>query len=82
VGGKAVVKALEAVKGKIEDQEAFLKALKAVKFEAPRGPFRFDDHQNVVEPVHICRVEKRGGEYLNVVIDTIPDVDQYWMPKK
>jgi len=27
-------------------------------------------------------VEKRGGEYLNVVIDTIPDVDQYWMPKK
>jgi branched-chain amino acid transport system substrate-binding protein len=82
VGGKAVVKALEVVKGKIEDQEAFLKALKAVKFEAPRGPFRFDDHQNVVEPVHICRVEKRGGEYLNVVIDTIPDVDQYWMPKK
>ena len=39
VGGKAVVKALEAVKGNIEDQEAFLKALKAVKFAAPRAPF-------------------------------------------
>ena len=82
VGGKAVVKALQEIGGKIESQEAFLKALKGVKFEAPRGPFKFDDHQNVVEPVHIARVEKRGGEYLNIVIDTIPDVDQYWMPKK
>jgi branched-chain amino acid transport system substrate-binding protein len=82
VGGKAIVKAIEAVKGKIENQEAFLKALKGVKFEAPRGPFRFDDHQNVIEPVFINRVEKRGGEYVNVVIDKIPEVDQYWMPKK
>jgi branched-chain amino acid transport system substrate-binding protein len=82
VGGKAVVKALEAVKGKIEDQESFLKVLKAVKFEAPRGPFRFDDHQNVIEPVYICRVEKKGGEYVNAVTDMIPEVDQYWMPKK
>ncbi len=82
VGAKVIVKAIEAVKGKIENQEAFLKALKNVKFNAPRGPFRFDEHQNVVEPVYIIRVEKRDGEYLNVVIDKIPDVDQYWMPKK
>ncbi len=82
VGGKAIVKAIEAVKGKIENQEAFLRALKAVKFEAPRGPFKFDEHQNVIEPVYINRVEKRGGEYVNAVIDKIPDVDQYWMPKK
>ncbi len=38
VGAKAIVNALEAVKGKIENQDAFLKALRAVKFEAPRGP--------------------------------------------
>ena len=82
VGGKAVIKALQAVNGKIENQEAFLKALKAMKFNAPRGPFSFDDHQNVIEPVYICRVEKKGGEYVNVVIDKVPDVDQYWMPKK
>ncbi len=82
VGAKVIVKAIETVKGKIENQEAFLKALKNVKFNAPRGPFRFDEHQNVIEPVYIIRVEKRDGEYLNVVIDKIPDVDQYWMPKK
>jgi branched-chain amino acid transport system substrate-binding protein len=76
------VKALEAVKGKIENQEAFLKALRVVKFEAPRGPVRFDDHQNIVFNTYIQRVEKRGGKYNNYVIDMIPDVDQYWMPKK
>jgi branched-chain amino acid transport system substrate-binding protein len=82
VGAKFIVKALEAVKGKIENQEAFLKALKSVKFEAPRGPLRFDEHQNVIFNSYIVRVEKRGGKINNYVIDTIPDVDQYWMPKK
>jgi branched-chain amino acid transport system substrate-binding protein len=81
-GAKFIVKALEAVKGKIENQEAFLKALRVVKFEAPRGPVRFDDHQNIVFNTYIQRVEKRGGKYNNYVIDMIPDVDQYWMPKK
>lgn len=82
VGAKAIVKALEVVKGKIEDKEAFFKALKGVKFEAPRGPIRFDEHQNVVFNLYIQRVEKREGKYNNYVVDTIPDVDQYWMPKK
>jgi branched-chain amino acid transport system substrate-binding protein len=82
VGAKVIVKALEAVGGKIENQEAFLKALRNVKFEAPRGLFRFDQHQNVIFNVYIRRVEKRDGKYVNTVIDTIPDVDQYWMPKK
>jgi len=81
-GAKAIVKALEAVGGNIEDQGAFLKALKSVKFEAPRGPFRFDEHQNVIFNTFIQRVEKRHGKYNNYVLYIIPDVDQYWMPKK
>ena len=82
VGAKFIVKALEAVKGKIEDQEAFLRALKGVKFEAPRGPIRFDEHQNVIFNTYIERVEKRDGKYNNEVVSVIPDVNQYWMPKK
>jgi len=82
VGAKFIVKALEAVKGKIEDQEAFLKALRSVKIEAPRGPVRFDEHQNVIFNTFIERVEKAGDKYNNVVVDIIPNVDQYWMPKK
>lgn len=82
-GAKAIVEALKAVQGKIEDKEEFLKALRKVKFEAPMGPFRFDDHQNVVFNVYIRRVEKKGTEYFNVVTDKVPEVDQYWMlPKK
>jgi branched-chain amino acid transport system substrate-binding protein len=82
VGAKTIVRAIEAVKGKIEDQAAFMKALKAVKFEAPRGPFKFDDSQNVIENVYIRRVEKKDNQYVNTVFDRVPDVDQFWMPKK
>jgi len=82
VGAKFIVKALEAVKGKIENQEAFLKALRSVKFEAPRGPVRLDEHQNVIFNTFIQRVEKKDGKYNNIVVSMIPDVDQYWMPKK
>jgi branched-chain amino acid transport system substrate-binding protein len=79
-GAKFIVKALEAIKGNIEDKEAFLKALRTVKFEAPKGPVRFDEHQNVVENTYIMRVEKKGGKYNNYVIDVIPEVGQYWTP--
>ncbi|HUJ70099.1 MAG TPA: ABC transporter substrate-binding protein, partial [Syntrophorhabdales bacterium] len=57
VSAKFILKALEAVKGKIEDKDAFLKALRVVKFEAPRGPVRFDEDQNVVDNAFIERVE-------------------------
>jgi len=82
VGAQAIVRALEAVKGKTEDQQVFLKALKGVKFEAPRGAFRFDDHQNVVFNVYVRRVVKEDGKYINHIIDTTYDVGQYWTPPK
>ena len=78
---KFIMKALEAVNGKIEDKDAFLKALRGVKFEAPRGPIRFDEGQNVVFSTFIQRVEKRGGKINNYVIYIQPDVGQSWMPK-
>jgi branched-chain amino acid transport system substrate-binding protein len=80
VAGKFIIKALEAVKGKIENKEAFMKALKVVKFEAPRGPIRFDEDQNVIFNTFIERVEKKGGKYNNAVVDIIPNVGQFWMP--
>jgi len=82
VSAKFILKALEAVKGKIEDKDAFLKALRVVKFEAPRGPVRFDEDQNVVDNAFIERVEKKGGKINNQVVYIQPDVGQLWMPKK
>jgi branched-chain amino acid transport system substrate-binding protein len=82
VSAKFIMKALEAVKGNVEDKDAFLKALKTVKFEAPRGPVYLDNDQNVVDNAFIERVEKRGGKMNNQVLYIVHDVDQNWMPKK
>lgn len=82
VGAKVIATALDAVKGNLENREAFLAALKKVKFNAPRGPFSFDADQNVVENVYIRRVDKVGDKVLNTVLDTIPAVDQDWSPAK
>jgi branched-chain amino acid transport system substrate-binding protein len=78
---KFIIKALEAVKGKIEDKDAFLKALRGIKFEAPRGPVRFDEGQNVVFSTFIQRVEKMAGKINNYAVYVVPDVGQFWMPK-
>ena len=82
VGARVIVEAIKAVEGNAEDREKLLAALRQVKFEAPRGPFRFDKLQNVIEPVYIRRVDKVGGKLVNVVTDMIPEVDQSWTPKK
>ena len=82
LAGKAAGEALKAVGGNVEDQARFLDALRKVKFDAPGGPFRFDDKQNAVIPTYIRKVEKVGGKLQNTVLDVVPDVDQFWKPPK
>ena len=87
--GMWLVKAIEAMKGDVEDKESFLKAIKNVKLtDTPRGPFHLDEYGNPVQNVYIRKVEKIKGfplDFLNsgeikwnVVIDTIPNVSQFW----
>ena len=82
LAAKATGEALKAVGGNVEDQARFLEALRRTRFEAPGGPFRFDDKQNAVIPTYLRRVEKVGGKYQNTVFDVVPDVDQFWKPPK
>jgi branched-chain amino acid transport system substrate-binding protein len=83
VGAKAIIMALNAVKGHVENKDAFLAALRKVKFNAPRGPFSFDANQNVVLTMYLREVKKVEGRYANVVTATIAkDVDQDWTPAK
>ena len=82
VGAKVIALALEAVQGDIENQGAFLAALKKVRFNAPRGPVSLDENQNVVQNIYIRTVDKVDGKYANVVLDTIPNVGQDWSPEK
>lgn len=81
VGARAIVDALNAVGGKVEDTGAFLAALRKVAFAAPRGPFKFDANQNVIENVYFGKVEMVGGKPHQVFNDVVPDVDQNWKPK-
>jgi branched-chain amino acid transport system substrate-binding protein len=86
--GMWLIQAIEAVKGDVENKEAFLKAIKNVKLtDPPRGPFHLDAYGHPIQSIYIRKVEKvkspldfidRGAMKWNVVIDTIPNVSQFW----
>jgi len=82
IAAKAGGEAIKGVNGNVEDRERFFDALRKVRFEAPGGPFRFDEKQNAVIPTYIRRVEKVGGKLQNTVFDSVSDVDQFWKPPK
>jgi len=80
VAAKTVSEAIRKVDGKVEDVPRLLDALRKTRFESPQGLFRFDDKQNAIIDLHIRRVEKIGGKLVNVYLDKIADVDQFWTP--
>ncbi len=82
LAGRAVGEALKSVGGNVEDQAKFLDALRRVKFEAPGGPFRFDEKQNAIIPTYLRRVEKVNGKLQHTVFDVVHDIDQFWKPPR
>jgi branched-chain amino acid transport system substrate-binding protein len=81
-GAKWLVRAAEVVHGNVEDSAAFVDALRHVKLtDAPRGPLELDDYGNPIENVYIRRVERVNGQLQNTVIETVPQVSQFWKYK-
>jgi branched-chain amino acid transport system substrate-binding protein len=81
--GEVIEAAAKAVGGKVEDKEAFQKAIRAVKLEnSLRGPMHFDELGNVIGNFYIRRVEKKGDKYVNAVVKTYPNVSQFWTYNK
>jgi len=74
VAGKAAVEALKAIDGKIENREAFLGALKRLQFESPKGPIRFDEHNQAILSLFVNRVEQVGDRLQNKFIKAVHDV--------
>jgi branched-chain amino acid transport system substrate-binding protein len=71
--------ALKAVKGNIEDKNAFMAALRNVQMASdPRGAFKLDALGNPIMNVYIRKVERKNGKLVNTVIKTYPDVSQFW----
>lgn len=75
---RAIREALIAVKGNVENRKEFLAALEKAHWRDPRGPLRFDPYHQSIINVYILKVEKRGNHYVNVPIETLKNVAQYW----
>jgi branched-chain amino acid transport system substrate-binding protein len=81
--------AVRDVKGKIEDQEAVRKALRAAKFESVRGAFKFNSNQYPIQNYYVRTVGSDGkGGLINKsigepILKNHGDayVDQCSMPK-
>ena len=73
--------ALVAIKGRVEDKPALIRALRAVKVATARGPVSFDSYGNVVGDVFIRRVERKEGRLVNVVERVYENVSQFWTYK-
>ena len=75
--------AVDKIEGDVENREAFLKAIRAVKVNAPRGPVRLDEYDNPIQNVYISKVEKvkhpiLGDVLVNKPIKTYAAVSQFW----
>ena len=78
VGAQMIAKALEAVKGNIENQDGFLSALRRVEVDGPRGHVKLDAFQNPIHTIYVFKVEKRGGVLQNIPIASYPNTGQFW----
>ncbi len=78
VGAEAIVDAVKAVNGDLSDTMKFMAALRAVKFDSPKGPISLDKYGQVIQPMYIRETEKVDGQTANVPIATYKSVDQFW----
>ena len=78
VGAKAFADAAKAIDGNVEDTAKFIDALKAVKFDSPKGPIALDKYGQVIQSMYVRQVEKVGSGYVNKPVATYPNVDQFW----
>src|SRR6516165_2071572 len=71
--------ALKAIDGKFEDKAAFVKALHNVRLtRGPIGPIRVDEYGKPILNIYVRKVERKDGALVNTVVETVPDVGQFW----
>lgn len=71
--------AVEQLKGKVDDKDALIKALREVKItESPYGPVKIDEYGQPLMDITIRKVEQKDGRLQNVVLKTYPAVSQFW----
>jgi branched-chain amino acid transport system substrate-binding protein len=79
VGIDWVLRAIQNINGDVENQDKFMKALRAVQMEdSIRGPLRMDEYGHPIQDFYVRRVDKAATGYQNTVIKTYPKVSQFW----
>jgi len=78
VNGEIFKSAVEAVKGKVEDKPALMKALRATNIPTMRGPVKFDEYGNIVGDMYIRQVVRKEGRLVNRVVHTYTNASQFW----
>jgi len=77
--GVLVEAAVKAVNGKVEDKEAFMKALRNPgTVHDARGDWKIDEYGNPVMTMFIRKVERKEGRLVNTVVKTYPNTSQFW----
>ncbi|MDT8843625.1 ABC transporter substrate-binding protein [Paraburkholderia fungorum] len=77
VAARTMHMAIEAVGGDTSDKNKLRAAMRAVRFDAPRGPFRFTpETQSPTHNVYIREVAEIDGRITNKVIYTVPEVPE------
>jgi branched-chain amino acid transport system substrate-binding protein len=73
-GMHAIYETLKKAGGKT-DGDSLIAAAKGLKWDSPRGPIWIDpETRDIVQTIYIRRVEKVGGELVNVPFDKIENV--------
>jgi len=74
---KFILTALSAIKGNVENTEAFLKSMHATKIKGTcSSSISVDENGNVIRDWLIRQVQKKDGTVKNVVLNIIPQVKQ------
>jgi branched-chain amino acid transport system substrate-binding protein len=73
-GMAAIYRVIEELKGDIDPDRA-MAVLKGMKIDSPRGPIEIDpETRDVIQTVYVRRVEKVGGQIVNVEFDRFEKV--------
>jgi branched-chain amino acid transport system substrate-binding protein len=73
-GMHVIYESLKKTNGKT-DSDALIAAAKGLKWNSPRGPMSIDpETRDVVQTIYIRKVEKVGGELVNVPFDKVENV--------
>src|SRR5262249_14650491 len=69
--------AFQRARGK--DKADLVEALRnAVLVDSPIGPLRLDEFGNAVSTAYIRRIELKNGKLGDTILETYPDVSQFW----